>query len=208
MPIAERKDISPGTYIGTWEVTESLEELEQAYRMPEEEVPVYAAFAHPFRKTQWLATRLLLNEILPGTKIVYDANGKPWADRADVHLSISHSGSFISIMISDSLCGVDIELIREKIDRIAPRFLNAEELESSREEPAIERMHVYWCVKEAIYKIYGYKEVSFRTDIFVAKVNDVKQGNVSASLRRNDLWEKKLVSYSRFRDCMMAWVKS
>jgi phosphopantetheinyl transferase len=208
MPLAERIELAENAFIAAWELNETPEELESVYRLKEGESEIYSSFTHPWRKSQWLATRLLLEQILPGSKIIYDANGKPWSDREGHFISITHSAAYIAIMVSFTPCGIDLEQIREKIDRIAPRFLDEKELEAARLEPAVERMHIYWCVKEAIYKVYGRKEVSFRTDIFVDKVTSVPEGKTTASLRVDGEWKKQTVYYRPFRECMMAWVKS
>ena len=206
MPLTELKTFSPSSRLGIWETTESLEELERAYTLAEKEAAVYQSFTHPYRKVQWLSVRLLLSQLLPGTRIVYDENGKPHPEgKSNVHLSVSHTASYIAVMISDKPCGVDIEIVREKIDRIAPRFLSEKELEEARREPKTERLHVYWCVKEAIYKVFGKKNVSLRTDIFVGTPVETLSGNVIASLRNGDDWLENPVHYERFRDCMLAW---
>ena len=206
MPLIELKTFSPASRLGIWETTEPLETLEQEYAFAANEAAVYQSFAHPFRKVQWLSVRLLLAQLLPGTRIVYDENGKPHPEgKSDVHLSVSHSASYIAVMISDRPCGVDIEIVREKIDRIAPRFLCEEELTAARRESVTERLHVYWCVKEAVYKVSGKKNVSLRTDIFVSTPEETHSGKVIASLRNGDEWTENPVQYERFRDCMLAW---
>jgi len=69
-------------------------------------------------------------------------------------------------------------------------------------------LHIYWCVKEAMYKVYGKKNVSLRTDIFVNKVMHAISGKVNATLTHDGFSESHEVCYERFRDCMLAWTQS
>jgi phosphopantetheinyl transferase len=140
-------------------------------------------------------------------KIIYDANGKPFPDDQQTHLSLSHSGKLIAMMTDPNPCGIDIETIRPKIEKIAPKFLSDAELAACTEEPVAQRMHVYWCVKEAIYKVEGVKNVSLKSDIFVEYVHNPVTGKVKATLQHNGRSLSRDVYYEQFGDCMLAWTE-
>ncbi|HET6991203.1 MAG TPA: 4'-phosphopantetheinyl transferase superfamily protein, partial [Bacteroidia bacterium] len=140
-------------------------------------------------------------------KIIYDENGKPFPDLSTIQLSLSHSGKLIAIMIDEKHCGIDIETVRPKIEKIAPKFLSDKELLDCAREPVAERMHVYWCVKEALYKVYGRKNVSLKTDIFVENINNPVTGSVKATLKHDGSVFSRYVHYERFGDCMLAWTE-
>lgn len=207
MPLIHRKDFSPKSIIGIWEVIETEEELLALYPVNESELTKLSSFTHSFRRTQFLASRLLLHTLLPGARIIYDENGKPFPDLKKIHISLSHSGKLIALMIDENSCGIDIETIRPKIEKIAPKFLCDEELSDSKAEPLTERLHVYWCVKEAIYKVYGKKNVSLKTDIFVEHVNNPVTGIVKATLKHEGKFFSRDVRYEQFGDCMLAWTE-
>ncbi len=208
MPLIHKREINRSAFWGIWEVTESEKELLASYPANESEISLLNSFSHSFRRTQFLASRLLLHTLVPGSKISYDENGKPWLDNRGIFISISHSASFIAILIDTMRCGIDIEIIRPKIERIVPKFLCEREIEESNAEPLTERLHVYWCVKEALYKVYGKKNVSLRTDIFVNKVHSTSSGTVNATLTHDGIAINREVRYERFRDCMLAWTES
>lgn len=213
MPLTERKDFSADSFIGIWELSETEEELLQIYPASEEELFLLHSFTHAYRKKQFLATRLLLHTLVPNAKIVYDGNGKPHLQENSGtensrHISISHSASYIAIFVNPHVCGIDLELVRPKIERIAPKFLCEEELSIAMEEPAMERLHVYWCVKEALYKVYGKKNVSLRTNIFVHQIENTVSGKVLATLSHEGNTLKRMIAYERFRDCMLAWTEN
>ncbi|HTL81578.1 MAG TPA: 4'-phosphopantetheinyl transferase superfamily protein [Bacteroidia bacterium] len=206
MPVIAEKNISPSTRIGIWEVQESLDELVSAFDAFDGDKKILDSFTHSFRKSQWLAVRLLLHALVPGEKIRYDDDGKPWPKNTEHFISVSHSGPLVAIMLSDLPCGIDIEHIRPKIDRIAPRFLSEAELRSAMTEPVTERLHVYWCVKEAAYKMNGRKNVSMRSDIFVEGLTDISSGKANVTLRSADILHKATANFERRGEYMLAWV--
>src|ERR1041384_160464 len=118
MPLIHRRELHPASLIGIWEVTETEEQLLSAYPCTENEKASLESYTHAFRRTQFLASRLLLHTLLPGVKIIYDENGKPFPDTQKEHISISHSGTLIAIMTDEVHCGIDIEFIRPKIEKI------------------------------------------------------------------------------------------
>lgn len=207
MPLIHRRDIRKDAIIGIWEVTESETELLEMYPANEDELNKLKSYTHPFRRSQFLASRLLLHTLIPNAKIIYDANGKPFPADKTMHLSLSHSGNLIAMMTDSSHCGIDIETIRPKIEKIAPKFLSDEELIACAEEPVAQRMHVYWCVKEAIYKVEGSKNVSLKSDIFVEHVLNPVTGTVKATLKHNGRIFSRDVYYEQFGDCMLAWTE-
>jgi phosphopantetheinyl transferase len=98
----------------------------------------------------------------------YDVFGKPHLN-GDKHISITHSHEFSAIIISNETVGIDIELQRKKIIRIADKFCNSEFqfLEPNNEEEYIQKLTVIWGAKEAIFKIRNEKGISFKNHIFV-----------------------------------------
>jgi 4'-phosphopantetheinyl transferase len=213
MPVIERKELRPDHFFLIWELTETEDELLEGIRFSEKDRNEYERFTHPYRKKQWLATRQLLKIVLPGCDIYYDEHGKPLVSgnsffSEQVCISISHSGSYIAMLFDTESCGIDIETIRPKIERIAPKFLSEKEMNVAMKEPSMERLHVYWCVKESLYKAYGKKNISLRSDIFVDSMETIQSGKVTASLTDGDQSFQRPVSYMRFRDCMLAWTES
>ncbi len=207
MPLIHRREIRQDAIIGIWEVTESEAELLALYPARADELQTLHSFSHPFRRTQFLASRLLLHTLVPNAKIIYDANGKPFPEDKATHLSLSHTGKLIAMMTDSKQCGIDIETIRPKIEKIASKFLSDEERFACIEEPVAQRMYVYWCVKEAIYKVEGAKNVSLKSDIFVEHVLNPVSGSVKATLKHDSRSFSRDVYYEQFGECMLAWTE-
>jgi len=104
--------------------------------------------------------------------------------------------------------GIDIEQIKEKVERIATKFMNPGEMAFiSTDEHRIEHLYVCWCGKEAIYKCYGQKEVSFINHISLAPFEFAKAGSVNARLHKGEVDLNYEVEYMQYEDYMIGYVK-
>lgn len=105
------------------------------------------------RINEWLATRLLL-QIIEGdeAEIVYEDNGAPKLKDSHKHISISHSGTFVAIALSNERVGLDVQIITDKALRLSSRFLTQEEIALLNPSSDVERAIYLWCAKEAVYK--------------------------------------------------------
>src|SRR4051794_17611349 len=91
-----------------WENSEATEELKSMVKLSAEEEKIIQSFNSVKRVREFLAVRLALQkEFDPSAGIRYNEFGKPLL--SDLHLSISHSGNYIAMMISENNCGIDIE---------------------------------------------------------------------------------------------------
>ncbi len=120
------------------------------------------------RLRQYFATLLLLAaEGFEG--YTYGVRGNPELFSEQGFLSISHSGEFLALAISDYKIGIDIEdsRISRNLD-IASRFMNSRELEAFRSSGNPREYFLrIWTAKEAGYKVFSswfagidFKEIS------------------------------------------------
>lgn len=129
----------------------------------------------PRKRSEWLASRDLLNQIagLPErVQCIYDDFGKPYMPGINRHISVSHSELWCAAMISDVPCGVDIQIYSDTVRRIADRFLTPMDLQQveSHENP-IQYLHLLWGAKECLYKAYGKRKIGFREHIFITNID-------------------------------------
>ena len=101
---------------------------------------------------------------------------------------------------------IDIELIKDKIERIANKFLSAKELEFIQEQERIEQLYVCWCAKEAIYKLHGKKNVSFVENIDLKPFHYSGNGSFSANLDVGSIHKEFKVHYEKFDEYMIGFV--
>ena len=113
--------------------------------------------------TRYLLENLLKNEAFT---LLYTAENKPYLHKRTEHISISHSHDKLVIILNEKEnTGIDIEQIRDKVINIQQKFLNEQELAFANNNPAT--LITLWAAKEAMYKVYGLKEVEFIKNLFV-----------------------------------------
>lgn len=97
--------------------------------------------------------------------------GKPFfADKREYNFNISHSGRHCAVMISDKICGADVEEIRDFPKRVLKRICTDEEIKYLSSLPEQEQKTarwMLWTLKESYVKAvgkglsYGMKNISF-----------------------------------------------
>ncbi|MDW8287845.1 MAG: 4'-phosphopantetheinyl transferase superfamily protein, partial [Flammeovirgaceae bacterium] len=133
----------------------------------------FFAIQHPQKRKQWLASRCLLKQLTQHIGIPYegirkDNFGKPFLLNASVEISFSHTNNMAAVIVDfQQSTGIDVEQIDEKLYKIAPRFLTNAELHQT--QSSLEEIAYFWCAKEAMYKLYGKKQLTFRENLIVEK---------------------------------------
>src|SRR5258708_37788573 len=110
-------------------------------------------------------------------------------------------------MIGKQPVGIDIEQVKEKVERIAHKFMQPEEMNFINNRHKIQQLYVCWCVKEAVYKCFGQKEISFADNISLKPFNFDKKGNVNALLNKGVINLDYQVDYLQYEDYMIGYVK-
>ena len=105
--------------IGIWELTESIDELLALYKFLPGEEQQWTSFRSDRRKKEWLATRTLCVTILKGRYSIKNTKeGKPYIENNNRHISISHSDTYIAILLSDTPhVGIDIENLSRPVEK-------------------------------------------------------------------------------------------
>ena len=170
MPLFKTIDVSPTTQILIWKVTESFDELVERTVLKEKTQLRLNGMKSETHQRAFLSVRMLIQEAgISDYDLHYDEFGKPYLDDHR-YISITHSHNFASIIISDETVGIDMELQREKIIRIADKFVNEKELNRLQRfdtEDYVKKLTVKWGAKEAIFKIRNEKGISFKDHIQV-----------------------------------------
>ncbi len=194
MPLVEKIKTEAGV-LGIWKLSESASDLISKFKLSEKEKEEFGKIKVDRRKTEYLATRLLLQELL-NTKpeIQYLESGKPELKDGQKNISISHSSDFAVVLVSEKNIGIDVENTQRNIEKIANRFLCEEEFShiQTLENPQTATI-LYWSAKEAIFKCTDEKGVLFDKQIFIHPFNIKMEGNFTGTLNKNihyKLWYK------------------
>mgnify|MGYP002713215270 CR=1 FL=1 len=169
MPIYKTITVSPTTKVYIWKVTEPEDELAKNVELTlhcQNRMDGMKSEAH---RRAFLSIRHLL--ALAGYEdkdLVYDDFGKPHLKDGN-YISITHSHNFTGIIVSETdEVGIDIEMQRDKILRIAHKFTPIGEYKTLANAEAIMRkLTIVWGAKESLYKIYAQQGLSFLRHIDV-----------------------------------------
>lgn len=182
MPLYKTINHNSTTQILVWEITESLDELLSNVVLKEKTQVRLNKMKSQMHQRAFLSVRMLLKEAgYTDFELHYDENGKPYFLDGK-HVSITHSHHFSAIIISDETVGIDIEMQREKIIRIADKFVNYKELNRLKgfdTEDYIKKLTVKWGAKEAIFKIRNEKGISFKDHIRVNSFEIIEKETIA-----------------------------
>jgi 4'-phosphopantetheinyl transferase len=211
MAIAYRQRIDEDTEFALWKIEEQAEDLYNQLQLNDDEKAFVEKISNGKRHLHWLGTRVLLRKMLRTEEYIncqVDEHGKPYLVSLPYHISLSHSFDYAAVMISKkSAVGIDIEQVKEKVERIASRFLSPEELAFINNDRRIPHLYACWCAKEAVYKCYGQKEVSFMDDISLTPFDYADTGQLNAILSKDAIKMKYTVGYLQYEDYMIGYVK-
>ncbi len=175
MPEYFFKELPEGGMLSVWQIAE--EETFSDRILAESDQKEFLQMTHPRKQQEFLCARMLAKTLLEKTGARYqgllkEANGKPFFEDSPAKLSLSHSFPFVAALVhTERETGLDIEPCSEKIRRVAPRFLSAEELDALGDD--LPSLTTAWCIKEAMYKWLSQPGLSFREDLAVYQ----KEGN-------------------------------
>lgn len=210
MPVTFHQDINSDTTIGLWKITESPAELEKHLQLKEHEVKLLHSLGKEKRNLHWLATRVLLRTMINTNEYIdfqVDENGKPYLVNHPHHISLSHSFDYAAVMVSKTRkVGIDIEVIKSKIERVQHKFLSDDELAFINDDERIAKLYVCWCAKEALYKLNGKRETSFKDHIKLSDFAYADEGTLKAKIEKNRRVKNYVVNFKKFEDYMLGYV--
>lgn len=165
MPIIEDFAPFPNTRILIWQITETIDILLSKIQLDNSSQQILDLKKNEIHKKQFLAIRNIL-ELMSSEKylVSYSEIGKPYLNSRK-NISVTHSGSYAALIVSDKQVGIDLEEFGEKIKKIEKKFLDVE-----LDYPidlSISNLLVYWNIKESIFKSLENKPMDFRKNIIV-----------------------------------------
>ena len=202
-----KTEILPDCHLGVWEITEDYDSLYSMVKLATVEKAKLDSFRNISRKVEWLSVRALVKNMLGrDTRILYNAENKPFV-RGNTHqISISHSNNLTAVMLSkDKRVGIDLEFMSGKISKVADKFIN--EKESITNDPEMTKYHLYlhWCAKEAMYKICDKQDINFRDGLTIAPFNPDEHGFMNGHVLNGNGEEDIELEYLQHDNYALVW---
>lgn len=185
MPFFKNIQIDENTCLLLWKITETYDELYRSVALKDICLARLEGMKSEDHQKGFLAVRMILqNRGYSDFDLYYDTFGKPHL-KDGTCISISHSSGFSAIVLSTKNVGLDLEQIKDKVLKIAPRFMDVSHLDGLNRVQQMEKATVVWGIKESVFKLKNEKGISFPQHIFEEKFN---------------LTDKKCVAQLRFNN--------
>ena len=177
-----------GPLWGIWKIEESSEVLLSLLRNREEYLPQLELIRTEQRRREWLACRVLLQELTGGPVCVaYRPNGAPYLSGSSLHISISHTKGYVSVILSDKVpVGIDIEQYGQRVHRVAHKYMREDESVRLYKEDATWSLLLHWCAKETLFKMIGQEEVDFLHHLHVRPFPYAEEGSFTVYETRTE----------------------
>ena len=175
MPVIEDFNVSSKTRYVLWEITENYETLFSGIELDFKSKQLLSQKKSETHKNQFLAVRYLLKYLsIDLHNLNYNSLGNPFFEN-NYKISISHSGVYVAVIISDTDVGIDIETINDRVLKIKSKYLETElnyPLELNTQTSLI-----YWNIKESVFKAVDKPGIDFKKNILVPPL-DMKKNVV------------------------------
>lgn len=207
MPFYQQINVDDATTIYVWKISESFDELFRSVLLKDVSLARLEGMKSESHQKGFMAVRMLLQyNGYTDFDLYYDEFGKPHL-KDGTHISISHSFDFSVIVLSDKNVGIDLELRRDLVKKIAYKFAEEEfvyECQHNSEE-FVSKLTVIWGVKEAVFKVRNEIGISFKDHIFVRpfEMNDEK---TTALLDFNAAKREFLVYFTEIEKYTLVWL--
>lgn len=208
MPLYLKKELENGAKIAVWKVEETEEELKNLSSVPSDELEEISLYRSESIRRQKLAVRALLSEIFEDkVYLCHHDNGKPYLENCISEISITHTTNYVAVILHDEEgIGIDIESLDRDFSAVEKKALSEDEIDDLDDEDRNEQLAIYWCAKEAIFKLMSPSQVDFAEQIEVEKFNLKGEGELEATFVQKDGREMEFdLEYMTFDRHVLVW---
>lgn len=195
------------TRVAIWHITEDYEQLLGI--LPDAESissEAETCFASEKRRLEWTSVRVLLYTMLERqVQISYNEQGAPLLPEYEgLHISISHTGSYVAIALSDkNKVGIDIEQVEHleagkesRVERVKSRIMADDE-----QADTVIGLLLHWSAKESVFKVVGKEVADFQNDMHILPFDELcYEGNLKMNAQDGNT---HIILYKVFNDFVL-----
>ena len=203
MPLFKTIHPNSETKIFIWKIEESFDELFNNIILNENSVSRVNRMKSVLHQRGFLSVRYLLKEAnYSDFDMFYTSDGNPHLKNGQ-EISITHSHNFSAIIISNTPVGIDIEKNREKIKRIASKFIGSEN-DFLTERNLVQQLTVIWGAKESLFKIHPDGGLLFKHHLPIEPfhLNDKK---TKGWIKKDNYYEKYNIYFQQIEDFTLVY---
>jgi len=203
MPLHKIIQANKHTSIYVWKIEESFDDLFNAIFLNSRSNERITKMKSEIHKKGFISVRYLLKEAgYTDDDLFYTDDGKPHLKNGK-RISITHSYTFSAIIISDTLVGIDMEKNREKIQRIAHKFVDTEN-DFLDKENLIEHLTVIWGAKESLFKIHPDGGLLFKQHLPIEPFQ-LKDGKTKGWIKKDNFYENYHIYFEQIEDFTLVY---
>ena len=183
--------------VGVWKITESEAELRTMTSIPSDELEEISYIKNESLRKQRLAVKALLDTMFEEkVYLSHHDNGKPYIENNAINISITHTDQYVAVILNDEdEVGIDCESLNRDFSAVEKKALSDEEIGDLEDEQKNEQLAIYWCAKEAIFKLTSQYDVDFAEQIQIDGFRYRNEGELSATFTDKDGYEQELNLY-------------
>ena len=183
--------------VGVWKITESEAELRTMTSIPSDELEEISYIKNESLRKQRLAVRALLDAMFEEkVYLSHHDNGKPYIENNAINISITHTDQSVAVILNEEdEVGIDCESLNRDFSAVEKKALSDEEIGDLEDEQKNEQLAIYWCAKEAIFKLTSQYDVDFAEQIQIDGFRYRNEGELSATFTDKDGYEQELNLY-------------
>ena len=203
-----KKELENEAVIGVWQITETEEELIELSATPSDEMEEISFIRSESLRKQRLAVRALLNTLFDEkVYLSHHDNGKPYLENNPVNISISHTEKYVAVILhEEENVGIDIESLDRDFSAVEKKALSEDEIDDLEDEKRNEQLAIYWCAKEAVYKLLSRYNVDFAEQIEIERFRPRGEGELEATFTSKNEEEEFDLEYITFDRHVLVWV--
>lgn len=137
---------------------------------------------HKHRRQEFIASRTALRLLRPNYILHYEGRC-PILDGPG-YISLAHSPQYgAAIHHPTRRVGIDVEPVRPKLAKLAPKFLNEAEMTDVDAGHSQFKLQILWGAKEALFKLHRMGGIEFKKHLFIDPIPQTDEGVVKARIK-------------------------
>ena len=203
-----KKELDNEAVIAVWQITETEEELKELSATPSDEMEEISFIRSESLRKQRLAVRALLNTLFDEkVYLSHHDNGKPYLENNPVNISITHTEKYVAVILhEEENVGIDIESLDRDFSAVEKKALSEDEIDDLEDEKRNEQLAIYWCAKEAVFKLLSRYNVDFAEQIEIERFRPRGEGELEATFTSKNEEEEFDLEYITFDRHVLVWV--
>ena len=203
-----KKELENEAVIGVWQITETEEELKELSSTPSDEMEEISFIRSESLRKQRLAVRALLNTLFDDkVYLSHHDNGKPYLENNPVNISITHTEKYVAVILhEEENVGIDIESLDRDFSAVEKKALSEDEIDDLEDDKRNEQLAIYWCAKEAVFKLLSRYNVDFAEQIEIERFRVRGEGELEATFSAKNEEEEFDLEYITFDRHVLVWV--